>query len=219
MTLLPSPKFKKKTDNQSLDTKCELRRRVVKETQMEPLRVLDLFAGEGNIWRELRKPQRKPEDPEPLEVDIYVPVDAVAKQEGMIKAKVNRRLVASLNGDDDIQSFKGTGLSRFNTIDIDCYGDPWEIWEAVLFRIKQPTVVFATRGVVTYGAGRMPIAEHAKRVMGIPRSWNVPGKAELLAKGDEYCLKQHCPTAKIERAYWIRNTRVTYYAMYVVPRD
>jgi hypothetical protein len=212
-----SPKLRLKTDNHSLKDKCALRRLVIEEAKLEPLRVLDLFAGEGNIWNELRRQSKDPEAPPPLNVVAYTPVDAAAKQAGQIKFKITPRLIASLNGDPDVGTYTGTDLSRYNVIDVDTYGDPFELWHELLFRIKQPTIVFLTRGRVTYGAGRMPISKHAKAVLGIPDSWNIPGKIELLNYGDRCQLLEPCPTAKICIGYELVFPRVTYYALLVRP--
>jgi hypothetical protein len=220
---VPSPKLRLKTDNHSLTDKCNLRRLLIREAQLEPLRVLDLFAGEGNIWGSLRRqprydPDLAPEDQiQPLDVQAYTPVDSANRQAGQIRFKITPRLIASLNGDDKVDEYTGTDLGRYNTIDCDCFGDPFEIWRELLFRIKQPTAVFLTRGRVTYGSGRMPISNLAKQVMGIPADWNIPGKIDLLDYADRCQLLQPCPTARIDSGYELRFPRVTYYALLVVP--
>ncbi len=211
MTLLPSPKLKLKTDNQSLDDKTAIRRKVIREGGLEPLRVLDLYAGEGKIWTELRRQSKLKNAPPPLNVESYTPIDSVARQPGQIRFKITPRLIAALDEDG--------GLSRYNVIDIDCFGDPFAIWQAVLFRIRVPTAVFLTRGRVTYGAGRMPISKLAKTVMGIPEEWDVPGKVELMEYGDRAQLLQHCPTAKIAKGYQIKLRRVDYYGLLVAPTE
>lgn len=216
---VPSPKLRIRTDNRSLTEKCDLRRLLIKESHLEPLQVLDLFAGEGHIWMELRRKPRSEDQPRPLEVTKYTPVDSEVRQAGQIRFKVTPRLVAALNGDETETDFAGTGLARYNCIDVDCYGEPWPIWQAILFRIKQPTVVFLTRGRVTYGAGRMPISKLAKQVMGIPEEWDVPGKVELMDYADRCQLLQECPTARIEDGYKISLRRVDYYGLLVKPNE
>jgi hypothetical protein len=211
MTLLPSPKLKLKTDNQSLGDKTALRRKLIKQAGLEPLRVLDLFAGEGTIWGSLRQPARLKNAPEALNVESYTPIDSVARQPGQIRFKITPRLIAALD--------EGGGLSRYNCVDVDCFGDPFAIWQALLFRIRVPTAVFLTRGRVTYGAGRMPISKLAKKVMGIPEEWDVPGKVELMEYGDRCQLLQPCPTAKIAFGYKITLRRVDYYALLVKPTE
>jgi hypothetical protein len=204
-----SPKLRLKTDNHSLEDKLRLRREVVELAGFDKLQVLDLFAGEGNIWKALRKQPRKPDGPPALNVTKYTPVDAAQRQPGQIRFKITPRLIASLDTDG--------GLQRYNVIDVDCYGDPWDIWQAILFRIKKTTCVFMTRGKVTYGAGRMPISNLAKQVMGIPKEWNVPGKIELLDYADRCQLLQKCPTACIVDGLEIKLSRVDYYGVVVSP--
>ncbi len=218
--------LQKKTDNRSLADKVYLRRFLIQEAQMEPLRVLDLFAGDGLVWSELRRqprydPDLSPEDqPRALQVQTYTPVDAVAKQAGQLQIKITPRFIAALNGDAAVDEYAGTDLSRFNVIDVDTYGDPWEIWHELLFRVKQRTVVFLTRGTASRGqhgpgSGKMPISKLAKRMMGIPESWDVPGKKELFDYGDKCLLTMQCPTAHISKGYVINLGRVDYYGLCV----
>jgi hypothetical protein len=209
MTLVASPKLKLKTDNHAITEKVELRKLVIREAGLEPCRVLDLFAGEGNVWTEMRR--------QAVKVSAYTPVDRDSRQPGQIKAKINPRFVAAMA--------QNNGLARFNVIDVDTYGEPWEIWHELLNRITTTTAVFLTRGKVTYGAGRMPISKQAKKNMGIPDSWNVPGKHELLEWADRSQLWQYCPTAHMrltddgEPGWWIRFPRVDYYGVIVDPGE
>jgi hypothetical protein len=210
---------KPKTDNTSLAEKCKIRRLLIREAKLEPCRVLDLFAGYGAIWGELRSPQ-KPE--KPIEVTAYTPVDQEKRQDGQIQAKITPALIGSLNGDESAKSYDGTGLLRFNCIDIDTYGEPWEIWDAVLFRIKQRTAVFLTRGRAAQpgkfaDGSRREISKHAKRAMGIPEDWNVPCRGELMDFADRCQLLVTCPTAKIKKGYELRHGQVDYYAVLVEP--
>jgi len=171
---------------------------VIKEAQLEPLRVLDLFAGEGHIWKGLRQQ---------LNVLSYTPVDKDDRQPGTIRVKITPRIIKALD------------ISRYNAIDIDTYGDPWELWSELLPLIRYKTAVFLTRGKVTYGAGKMPISKAMKRAMGIPEHWDVPGKVDLMEYGDRCQLTQQCPTAKITSGYVIRLLRVDYYGMIVEPTN
>src|SRR6266699_742328 len=135
MTLLASPKLRIRTDNKSLFDKCAIRRLVIEEAQLESLRVLDLYAGEGKLWTELRRKPRGEDQPPALRVERYTPIDHVARQPGQIRFKITPRLIAALDGENH-------GLARFNVVDVDCFGEPWTIWQALLFRITTPTAVF-----------------------------------------------------------------------------
>lgn len=202
-------KLHPKTDNYSLEEKVSLRRMVIAEADLGPLSVLDLFAGEGNIWNEMRRKSKDSAAPPPANVVRYTPVDEKAKQPGQIKAKITGRLIAALARDG--------GLSRYNVIEIDCYGDPWEIWRAILDNITSKTVVFITRGKVTYAAGRMSISGVVRKLLGIPEEWNLPGKIELLDHGDDAALKALCPTAHVSKAWKKDLARVDYYGLIVEP--
>lgn len=208
--VVPSPKLRLKTDNHSLEDKVTLRRGLIRKAALEPCSVLDLFAGEGNIWNEMRRESRLPNAPPPIEVTRYTPVDSAQRQAGQIKAKITPRIIAALDTDG--------GLSRYNVIDVDTYGDPWEIYLAILPRIRRPTAIFLTRGKVTYGAGRMPITKLSKKCAGIPDDWDVPGKIELLNRLDECQLKWHEEAAGLAYAGAIKLSRVDYYALLVEPR-
>lgn len=214
-----TPKLRVQTDNHSLNEKCDLRRLVIGEAGLEPCRVLDLFAGEGNIWTELKRKHRDPNAPAPLKVTHYIPVDSANRQPGQIQKKITRRIIAAFNGDPDEESCAGSDLMRYNVVDVDTYGDPWEIWQALLFRIKTKTAVFLTRGKVTgpAGRGKLPISGLAKKLMGIPASWDVPGKMELMNFSDRYQLLQPCATAQITKGYMIESGRVDYYGLIVEP--
>lgn len=190
--------MKQKTDNRSLADKQYLRKRLIREAQLEPLRVLDLFSGEGHIWSGLKKQ---------LHVESYTPIDKEHRQDGQIRMKITPRIILALD------------LSRYNVIDVDTYGDPWTIWTELLPLIRQKTAIFLTRGKVTYGAGKMPISKQMKQKMGIPTDWDVPGKVELLKYGDRCQLLQPCATAKITKGYGIYLLRVDYYALLVEPLD
>jgi hypothetical protein len=157
------------------------------------------------------------DNPAPLQVLKYTPVDSAARQVGQIKAKIAPRLIAALNGDPDASVFSGEGLKRYNCIDVDTFGDPFAIWHEVLFRIKIPTVVFLTRGRVTYGAGKMPLSKHAQVMMGMPREWDIPVRVELLEFADRSCLLEECPTAAIKFGHKINLQRVDYYGLFVEP--
>src|SRR5438552_6738132 len=118
-----SPKLRVKTDNNSLEDKCVLRRLVIAEGQLEPVRVLDLFAGEGHIWNEMRRQSRLEDAPPPITIERYTPVDSAVKQTGQLRFKITPRLIASLNGDSKVTEYTGNDLGRYNVVDVDTYGD------------------------------------------------------------------------------------------------
>jgi hypothetical protein len=175
-------KLSRKTDNRSLADKCSIRELVIREAKLEPLRVLDLYAGESHVWNALRRP------PYSLKVSKYTPVDSVARQPGQIRFKTTPRLIAAMNGDRDESMFAGDGLARYNCIDLDVFGDAWSVYRAIVTRIKTRTAVFITRGSVAYGAGRANLSKAARIAMGIPPDWNIPIKLELIEMADKYAI-------------------------------
>lgn len=120
-----------------------------------PLRVLDLGAGEGLLWKKLR---------EQLPVQNYLPVDRAPKMPGVMQAKVDMALLSSI------------GLSQFNLIDCET-DDALELWLAIAMLLSKPAVVCFT----VPPKGRKPwLAEKQKAMLGIPVAWqNVPADDAL----------------------------------------
>lgn len=87
------------TDNDGIDQKVMLRRQAVKSIR-EPLRVLDLFAGENKIWK-------------CIGTDRYYGIEA-EKGKGRNLHADNRAIIPHLD------------LSAFNVIDCDAYGTPYD---------------------------------------------------------------------------------------------
>lgn len=86
-----------KTDNYDINSKINLRKEAVKG--LDELRVLDLFAGENKLWKNFDK-------------KIYFGVEK-EKNKGKNLNADNNRIIKSLD------------LSRFNVIDLDSYGIPF----------------------------------------------------------------------------------------------
>ena len=88
-----------KTDNASLATKIELRKRAV--SSLPALRVLDLYAGNNTLWSHFDK-------------EKYFGVD-IEQGKGQNLTADCKRIVQSLD------------LSEFNVIDCDSYGIPFDV--------------------------------------------------------------------------------------------
>jgi len=144
-----------KTDNRNLRQKVDLRAAICAQLT-EPLRVLDLFSGEGRLWSAMR---------ERFAIASYTPVDEKPRQPGCIRMKVDARTV---------RAFK---VQNFNCIDIDSYGEPWEVFAAILPNIKTQTAVFLTYGHV--GMGSVSISKFLREACGIPPAWEVPSDKTL----------------------------------------
>ena len=178
-----------KTDNSSLQQKIELRRRVCALLR-QPLRVLDLFAGEGRVWWGMQNY---------FEIGSYTPVDEQPRMSGIVKMRVTPRTV------------RGFDLSQFNVIDIDCYGEPWEIWNELAKRIARETAVFLTHGHVSRSSTM--ISKFLRAASGIPLDWDIPKDTSLAKWLGRHFLLSTLQRFQVEKALYIEHSRVTYYGL------
>ena len=191
----PSNRTATKTDNASLPKKLELRRYVLGKACFPELRVLDLCAGAGHIWRALR---------EEYPVASYTPCDQKPRLPGCIKGEAARLIDAF-------------DLSRFNVIDIDTYGEPWECWLKAASRIRTPTVVFMTFGTAS-ARGGFNTSAAARAALGIPATWPVlPQKLELALFAADYCLAKGAELCAVIAAAKTKLPNVTYYGLVCGP--
>ena len=147
--------WRSNSENQSLKTKTDLRERILEQAALPELRVLDLCAGSGDVWRNIGR--RRP-------LAQYLPVDMKPQMPGTIKAKVNARFIA------------GFDIGRFNVVDVDTFGEPWEIWLALAPKLRGRTAVFLTHGYMT--VGRCSLSNVARQAVGIPAEWQI-GRAHV----------------------------------------
>jgi len=184
-----------KRDNYSLGQKIELRRQVCSLLR-QPLRVLDLFAGEGRVWWGMK---------EFCEIESYTPVDQKPRMSGVIKMTVSARTV------------RGFDLSQYNVVDVDCYGEPWEIWNELAKMIRGETAVFLTHGHVSRSSTM--ISKFLRGASGIPLDWNIP-KDTCLARrlGRDFLLSTLQPF-RVKKALHIEHARVTYYGLLLTKKS
>lgn len=180
-----------KTD---LQLKLELRRRVLRYARFRSLRVLDLYAGEGHIWRALR---------DEFPMAGYFPCDIRPRQPGSLKANVTPLFVESIASAD------------FNVVDIDTYGEPWASWSAVAKRIRRRTAVFLTHGVVGMGQ----TSHLALQTMGIPTSWKIPLKPHIARFAARFFIVPELYNARLIAAWHADAGNATYYGLLVNPID
>lgn len=185
--------LKIKTDNRNLRQKVDLRAEICVHLG-EPLRILDLFSGEGRIWASMRARDFK--------VASYTPVDEKPRQPGAIKMKVDARTV---------KAFKP---ENFNVIDIDSYGEPWDVFGAVLPQIKTQTAVFLTYGHV--GIGNIGISKFLRESCGIPPEWDIPTDKSLARFLGQLCLRRALAGRKF-LCLSVENENVGYYGILITP--
>lgn len=181
-----------KTDNANLALKVELRRRVLRYARFRALRVLDLYAGEGKIWRQLRAE---------FPMAGYTPCDIRPRMPGTVKANVTPIFVEAIAG------------GHYNVVDIDTYAEPWETWAAVAHRIHQKTVVFMTHGVVGMGQ----TSHLALEAMGIPLSWKIPVKPHIARFAARFFIVPRFQRVRVDAAWQAEAGNATYYGLLVFP--
>lgn len=137
-----------KVDNRSLTSKVTIRKWLIDQLGLTDVRVLDLCTGTGAVWSEMEKH---------CSISRWTKIDKNVRAPGTLKM-------------DATLAAKSLPLTEYNIIDIDPYGDPWDIYLAVLPRITQRIGV-----VVTNGHVRENFATHATLGrLGIPSSWDTP---------------------------------------------
>lgn len=113
-----------KTDNSFFDAKIRLR--MDNLPKGKGLEVLDCFAGQGTLWREVRRclPDRKL---------VVLSMDQKTKSDCLGLIGDNVKFLASMD------------LMRFDVIDLDAYGSPFRQLKIVLGRpLKPGVVIFGT---------------------------------------------------------------------------
>lgn len=116
----------KKTDNDNLETKLDLRRHFLSRYHQEPGSVFDCCQGNRVMWGRLQ-----PEFPHLK----YWGVD-IKHKPGRLKVDSQRLLEMGLQAD---------------VIDVDTYGSPWSHWMALLPHVQRPCTVFLTWGMAQRG--------------------------------------------------------------------
>lgn len=107
------------TDNSLLDAKVKLR---MGHMPSEPIRVLDCYGGFGVVWKEVKKRSNR-EDIERVAIDVE-------DRPGALRG-------------NNMKWLKSLDLSRYNVIDLDAYGVPFDQMK-VLFDRGYSGMVFFT---------------------------------------------------------------------------
>jgi hypothetical protein len=189
-----------KLDNASMVDKLAIRRHTLAAAGLKTLRVLDLCAGEGRIWTAMKR--------DGYQLDHYTPVDREPRLAGTIRAEITEDLVAAIE------------VHRYNVVDVDTYGEPFEIASWVAPRIRQRTALFLTCGTVRNKTpGGASLSGYLRRAIGIPPSWKIPKSNVLREFAYGHGLYACCRSVKILQADRIRLSDVTYYGLAVEPRE
>lgn len=113
---------KRRTDNSYLEDKVMLRLNHL--PAKKDLLILDVFGGEGKVWNEVKKRTNK--------IITIMRIDARPELPGIYIHGDNRKVLPSLD------------LTRYDVIDLDAYGIPFEQLKIVLSSARPGTIVFVT---------------------------------------------------------------------------
>jgi hypothetical protein len=185
-----------KSDSQSLASKLQLRRQILAALS-EPLRVLDLYSGAGEIWKALGKE---------FPIAAYTPVDVKPRLPGCIPLNVDARSVGAFD------------LARFNVIDLDSYGDCWEVWDTLSRRIQTRTAVFVTYGFQGKGSN-WSLSYFLKTASGIPKSWHIPTNEKLLRFLGERFVVNSLTQFSTEKALYFQRPASGFGSAHHTPTD
>ena len=118
------------TENSHFEAKVKLRQKFLPDT--DSLKVLDCFSADGKLWNEIKKhnPERK--------INV-LRIESRRDAKGVYLAGDNRKILPVIN------------LERYDIIDLDAFGNPFEQLEIIFPRRIKPcryfcTVIFQTIG-------------------------------------------------------------------------
>lgn len=135
------------TENSHLRTKVRLRLELIDQLGKTQLHVLDAFAGQGLVWKEIQR-QR---------ADLEITTVGVEKRK-----YVNPNVIMG----DNRKAMKGMDLTAFDIIDLDAFGCPWEQLAIAAERAPMVPVVL-THISVTLG----PVPKGLLKAAGLPSAW------------------------------------------------
>jgi hypothetical protein len=125
----------KRTDNSFYFQKITLREEVIKKLVNE-INILDCYAGKGKIWSGL------------IERNRNVKINYL----GIEKEKKKNKNISVLEG-DNLKYLKALDLSKFNLIDLDAYGIPYDQINVVMSSNFRGYVIVT---FIHTGMGRLP---------------------------------------------------------------
>jgi len=140
-----------KTDNSMEKEKAELRIRNLPKNA----RVLDLFCGEGEMYR--RAYQGK-----------------VDKYHGIDKEKIHNHQICTLISNTVF--IANNDISGYNVFDLDDYGTPWKLLYLILKKLPPGEItIFVTDGLVLHQKVDGQVTKFVSATERIPLHMNIPG--------------------------------------------
>jgi hypothetical protein len=135
------------TENSHLRTKVRIRLDLIDELGLNNLSVLDAFAGQGLVWKEIQR--QRP--------DLQIATVGIEKRK-----YINPNVIMG----DNRKAMKGMDLAAFDIIDLDAFGCPWE--QLTLCAEQAPFVpVVLTHISIDLG----PVPKGLLRASGVPEAW------------------------------------------------
>jgi len=135
------------TENSHLRTKVRLRLELIDQIGKDKIHVLDAFAGQGLVWKEIQR--QRP--------DLQITTVGIEKRK-----YVNPNVIMG----DNRKAMKGMDLTAFDIIDLDAFGCPWE--QLAIAAERAPNVpVVLTHISVTLG----PVPKGLLKAAGLPSAW------------------------------------------------
>jgi hypothetical protein len=135
------------TENSHLRTKVRLRLELIDKIGKNKIHVLDAFAGQGLVWKEIQR--QRP--------DLQITTVGIEKRK-----YVNPHVIMG----DNRKAMKGMDLTAFDIIDLDAFGCPWE--QLTIAAERAPNVpVVLTHISVTLG----PVPKGLLKAAGLPSAW------------------------------------------------
>jgi hypothetical protein len=135
------------TENSHLRTKVRLRLELIDQIGKDKIHVLDAFAGQGLVWKEIQR--QRP--------DLQITTVGIEKRK-----YVNPNVIMG----DNRKAMKGMDLTVFDIIDLDAFGCPWE--QLAIAAERAPNVpVVLTHISVTLG----PVPKGLLKAAGLPSAW------------------------------------------------
>ena len=134
---MKNPRTKiKKTDNSYFLGKVKLREKMIQN--LDTVRVLDLYAGTGKIWKTIQKRNK----------DKKIIVTSVEKEKG--------KNPDAIEG-DSLKIIPGLDLSVYDLIDLDVYGHPYYPLKAIVKNGSYKDNVIITMTDIQVGYGGIPL--------------------------------------------------------------